>query len=52
MLKKLIILMFAIAPLALVAQETKIAYINSQEIFAMMPELGAIETQQIGRAHV
>lgn len=45
MLKKLIILMFALAPIALVAQETKIAYINSQEIFALMPELGAIETQ-------
>lgn len=45
MLKKLIILFFAIAPLALVAQESKIAYINSQELFAKMPELGAIETQ-------
>ncbi len=45
MLKKLIILFFAIAPLALVAQESKIAYINSQEIFALMPELSTIETQ-------
>ena len=45
MFKKLIILFFAIMPLALVAQETKIAFVNSQEIFGMMPELGAIETQ-------
>ena len=45
MLKKLIILFFAITPLVLVAQESKIAYINSQEIFGMMPELSEIETQ-------
>ena len=45
MLKKLIILLLAIAPLALIAQESKIAYINSQELFGMMPELSAIETQ-------
>ncbi|HZJ79152.1 MAG TPA: OmpH family outer membrane protein, partial [Dysgonamonadaceae bacterium] len=45
MLKKLIILLFAIAPLALVAQESKIAYINSQELFGLMPELSEIETQ-------
>ena len=45
MFKKLIILFFAIAPLALVAQESKIAYVNSQELFGMMPELSGIETQ-------
>ncbi len=45
MLKKLIILFFAIAPFALVAQESKIAYINSQELFGSMPELSGIETQ-------
>lgn len=45
MFKKLFILIFAIAPLALIAQESKIAYINSQEIFGMMPELSSIETQ-------
>ena len=45
MLKKLIILFFAIIPLALVAQESKIAYINSQELFGMMPELNSIEAQ-------
>ncbi len=45
MLKKLIILLFAIAPLAIMAQETKIAYINSQEIFGLMPELSTVETE-------
>ncbi len=45
MLKKLIILFFAIAPLALLAQEAKIAHVNSQELFGMMPELASIETQ-------
>ena len=45
MLKKLIILFFAIAPLALVAQESKIAFVNSQELFGSMPELSSIETQ-------
>lgn len=45
MLKKLIILFFAIAPIALIAQENKIAYINSQEIFGQMPELSEVESQ-------
>ena len=36
MLKKLIILLFAIAPLALVAQETKIAFINAMRDFEKM----------------
>lgn len=45
MLKKIIILFFAITPLAMVAQDVKLAYINSQELFRMMPELTAIESQ-------
>ncbi|MDD3787569.1 MAG: OmpH family outer membrane protein [Petrimonas sp.] len=45
MLKKLIILFFAIAPLAAVAQNVKLAYINTQEVFNAMPELSGIETQ-------
>ena len=45
MLKKLIILFIAITPLALVAQESKIAYVNSQELFGMMPELSSIESE-------
>ena len=44
MLKKLIILLFASAPLAAFAQE-KIAFINTQEIFSVMPELKGIESQ-------
>ncbi|MDD3494569.1 MAG: OmpH family outer membrane protein [Dysgonamonadaceae bacterium] len=45
--KKLLILLFAIAPLSMsiAAQETKIAYINSQEIFNAMPEIPDIEKQ-------
>ncbi|WP_294081520.1 OmpH family outer membrane protein [Proteiniphilum sp. UBA5384] len=45
MLKKLLILFIAVAPLAAVAQEVKIATVNVQEIFAAMPELSGIETQ-------
>lgn len=45
MLKKLLICMIALAPLAAVAQDAKIAYLNAQEIFSAMPELSGIETQ-------
>ena len=45
MLKKLLIVCIALAPLAAVAQDVKIGYINTQEIFASMPELSGIETQ-------
>ncbi len=45
MLKKLLILFIAIAPIAAVAQNANIAYINTQEIFNAMPELPGIETQ-------
>ena len=45
MLKKLLIVCIALAPLAAVAQDVKIGYINTQEIFASMPELSSIETQ-------
>lgn len=44
MLKKLLILFIAIAPIAAFAQD-KLAYINTQEIFAVMPEVPGIETQ-------
>ncbi|MBZ4651944.1 MAG: outer membrane protein (OmpH-like) [Proteiniphilum sp.] len=37
--------MIALAPLAAVAQEVKIAYLNAQEIFSAMPEISGIETQ-------
>lgn len=45
MLKKLLILSIALAPLAAMAQEAKIALINVQEVFGAMPELSGIETQ-------
>jgi outer membrane protein len=45
MLKKLLILFIALAPLAATAQEVKIATINVQEIITSMPELSGIETQ-------
>lgn len=45
MLKKFIILFFAVAPLAVMAQNVKLAYINTQEIFNAMPEISGIEKQ-------
>ena len=48
MLKKLLILFIAIAPVAVVAQQ--IAVVNSHEIFAAMPELSDIERQIADRA--
>lgn len=45
MTKKLIILLLAIAPVAAVAQNAKIAYVNAAEIFSLMPEVPGIETQ-------
>ncbi|MBF6597417.1 MAG: OmpH family outer membrane protein [Fermentimonas sp.] len=45
MLKKLLIFFIALAPIAAVAQDVKIAYINAQEVFAAMPEVSNIETQ-------
>ena len=44
MLKKLIILLFIIAPIGIYAQD-KIAYINSQEIFFQMPEIKDVEAK-------
>ncbi|NDW08778.1 OmpH family outer membrane protein [Dysgonomonas sp. 520] len=44
MLKKLIILSLAFAPLAAFAQD-KLAYINSQEIYYQMPEIGGVESK-------
>lgn len=44
MLKKLIILLFIVAPLSVFAQD-KIAYINTQEVFAQLPELKDVESK-------
>lgn len=45
MLKKIIILFFAIAPFVMVAQDAKLAFVNTQELFSLMPELKEIESQ-------
>lgn len=44
MLKKLIILLFVVAPLGVFAQD-KIAYVSVQEVFGQMPELKDIESK-------
>ncbi|MFV0419056.1 MAG: OmpH family outer membrane protein [Dysgonomonas sp.] len=44
MLKKLILLLFIVAPVSIFAQD-KIAYVNSQELFMKMPEMKTVETQ-------
>ena len=45
MTKKLIILLLAIAPIAAVAQNAKLAHVNTSELFSKMPEIPGIETQ-------
>jgi outer membrane protein len=49
MLKKLIIFIFAIAPLGAIAQELKLAYINTNEVFGVMPELKDVETKMTAK---
>lgn len=44
MTKKLIVLLLAIAPFAAIAQN-QIAYVNTAEIFSLMPEVPEIENQ-------
>jgi len=44
MLKKLIILLFVVAPLGAIAQN-KFAYINSEETIMLMPELKDVESK-------
>lgn len=46
MLKKLILLLFIVAPVSIFAQD-KIAYVNSQELFMKMPEMKTVETQLV-----
>ncbi|WP_323727087.1 OmpH family outer membrane protein [Petrimonas sp.] len=45
MTKKLIILLFAIVPIAAFAQNVKLAHVNTSELFNQMPEIPGIETQ-------
>lgn len=43
MLKKLILLLFIVAPVSIFAQD-KIAYVNSEQLFLKMPEMKNVET--------
>ena len=45
MLKKILLLTFLCLPLGMIAQEVKIAYVNSMEIYNVMPEASAAETE-------
>jgi len=45
MLKKIVLLSFLCLPLGMIAQEVKIAYVNSAEIFNVMPETAAAESE-------
>ena len=45
MLKKIVLLTFLCLPLGMMAQEIKIAHVNSMEIFGAMPETSAAETE-------
>ena len=42
-MKKLIVLLLMILPLSAIAQEVKIAYVKTQEVFMAMPEVSEME---------
>ena len=44
-MKRLIVLICMLLPLGVFSQETKIAVVNFNEVFSMMPENDAVETQ-------
>ncbi|WP_080905282.1 OmpH family outer membrane protein [Parabacteroides sp. Marseille-P3160] len=44
-MKKLIVLLCLIFPMGMFAQEVKIAYVNTQEVFTAMPEVSTVESQ-------
>lgn len=44
-MKKLIVSMLLLLPLGLAAQEMKIAIVNTQEVFSLLPELSDVENQ-------
>lgn len=44
-MKKLIVLLLMILPLGAIAQEVKIAFVNTQEVFMAMPEVSNMEKQ-------
>ncbi|HHT22903.1 MAG TPA: OmpH family outer membrane protein [Bacteroidales bacterium] len=45
MIKKIALLLLAVLPMGLMAQNQKIGHVNSQEIFALMPEVETIQKQ-------
>jgi outer membrane protein len=48
MLKKLILILFVLAPVGMFAQD-KFAYINAEEVFSKMPELKDVESQLLAK---
>ncbi|MCD8194155.1 MAG: OmpH family outer membrane protein [Tannerellaceae bacterium] len=44
-MKKLIVLLFMMLPLGVMAQEVKIAYVNTSDVFMSMPEISDMEKQ-------
>ncbi|MDR1747051.1 MAG: OmpH family outer membrane protein [Tannerella sp.] len=44
-MKKLVVLLCMFFPLAVCAQEVKIAFVNSQEVLSALPELSDVETK-------
>lgn len=44
-MKKLFVLLFMLLPLGVFAQEVKIAFVNTQEVFMAMPEVSNMEKQ-------
>lgn len=48
MLKKLILVLFVLAPVGMFAQD-KFAYVNAEEVFAKMPEMKDVESQILSK---
>ncbi|MDR1706698.1 OmpH family outer membrane protein [Dysgonomonas sp.] len=48
MLKKLILVLFVLAPVGMFAQD-KFAYVNAEEVFSKMPELKDVESQLLAK---
>ena len=42
-MKKLLVLLCMLLPLGVFAQEVKIAFVNTQDVFMAMPEVSAME---------
>lgn len=46
-MKKLIVLLFVILPLGITAQEVKVAFVHTSEVFSLMPENANIEKEMV-----